>query len=71
MKINLFSSDGLNHVWRRPEEEYKDRCAMPTLKHGGENVLFLGCMSGAGMGDLHFIEGNMIPTCTVKYCSRT
>ena len=30
---------------------------MPTLKHGGGNVL--GCMSAAGIGELYFIVGNM------------
>ena len=39
MKINLFGSDGFKHVWRRPGEEYKDKCVMPTVKHGGGNVM--------------------------------
>ena len=39
MKINLFSSDGFKHVWRRLGEEYKDKCVMPTVKHGGGNVM--------------------------------
>ena len=39
MKINLFGSDGFKHVWRRPGEEYKDKCVMPTVKHGGGNVI--------------------------------
>ena len=39
MKINLFGSDGLKQVWRRPGEEYKDKCVMPTVKHGGGNVV--------------------------------
>ena len=59
MKINLFSSDGFKHVWRRPSEEYKDKCVMPTVKHGSGNVMVWGCMSAAGVGELHFIEGNM------------
>ena len=59
MKINLFSSDGFKHVWRRPGEEYKDKCVMPTVKHGGGNVMVWGCMSAAGVGKLHFTEGNM------------
>ena len=42
---------------------------MPTVRYGGENVIFWGCVSAAGMGELYFIEGNMTPTCTVKYCS--
>ena len=32
---------------------------MPTVKHGGGNVIVWGCMSAAGVGKLHFIEGNM------------
>ena len=32
MKINLFGSDGYKYVWRRPGEEYKDKCVMPTVK---------------------------------------
>ena len=59
MKINLFGSDGFKHVWRRPGEEYKDKCVMPTVKHGGGNVMVEGCMSAAGVGELYFTEGNM------------
>ena len=32
MKINLFGSDGFKHVWRRPGEEYKDKCVMPKVR---------------------------------------
>ncbi len=32
---NLFDSDGVQHVWRRPGEEYQEYCALPTVKHGG------------------------------------
>ena len=39
MKINLFGSDDFKHVWRRPGEEYKDESVMPTVKHGGGNVM--------------------------------
>ena len=59
MKINLFGSDGFKHVWRRLGEEYKDKCVMPTVKHGSGNVMVWSCMSAAGVGELYFIEGNM------------
>ena len=65
MKINLFGSNGFKHVWRRPGEDYKDKCAMPTVKHGGENVMVWGCMRAAGVGELYFIEGNMN---SIMYC---
>ena len=59
MKINLFGLDGFKQMWRRPGEEYKDKCVMPTVKHGGGNVMVWGCMCATGVGELHFIEGNM------------
>ena len=39
MKINLFGSDGFKHVWQRPGGEYKDKCVLLTVKHGGGNVM--------------------------------
>ncbi len=57
-KINLFGSDGVKRVWRQPGE-YKDKCVLPTVKHGGGRVMIWGCMSAAGTGELQFIEGTM------------
>ena len=64
-KINLFGSDGVQRVWRRPGEQYQDKCVIPTVKHGGGSVMVWGCMSAAGTGELKFIEGNMDST---MYC---
>ncbi|KAL7876396.1 hypothetical protein AOLI_G00113590, partial [Acnodon oligacanthus] len=58
-KINLFVSDGLKHVWWQSGEVYKDKCVMPTVKHGGGNAMVWGCTHAAGVGELHFIEGHM------------
>ncbi len=58
-KVNLFDSDGVQHVWRRPGEDYQENCALPTVKHGGGSIMVWGCMSAAGTGELWFIEGNM------------
>ncbi len=58
-KVNLFDSDGVQHVWRCPGEEYQDNCALPTVKYGGGSIMVLGCMTTAGTGELRFIEGNM------------
>jgi hypothetical protein len=58
-KINLFGSDGVQHVWRRPGEEYKDHCVVPTVKHGGGSLMVWGCMSAAGTEELTFIDGIM------------
>ncbi len=58
-KINLFGSEGIKLVWWQPGEEYKDKCVLPTVKHGGGSVMVWGCMSAAGAGELQFIEGTM------------
>ncbi len=49
-KVNLFGSDG---------EEYQEKFALPTVKHGVGSIMVWGCMSTAGTGELRFIEGNM------------
>ncbi len=55
-KINLF----VQMVSRRqPGEEYKDKCVLPTVMHGGGSVMVWGCMSAAGTGEIQFIEGTM------------
>ncbi len=56
---NLFGSGGVKRVWRQPSEEYKDKCVLPTVKHGGVIVMVWVCMSAAGTGELQFIEGTM------------
>ncbi len=65
-KINVFGTDGFKTVWHRKSEEYKEKCMVPTVKHGGDSVLMWGCMSAAGVGELHFIDGIMN---SQMYCS--
>ncbi len=65
-KINVFGTDGFKTVWRRKGEEYKKKCMVPTVKHGGGSILMWGCMSAAGVGELHFIDGSMN---SQMYCS--
>ncbi len=42
------------------------KCMVPTVKHGGGSVLMWGCMSAAGVRELHFIDGIMN---SQMYCS--
>ncbi len=58
-KVYLFDSDGVQHVWWRPGEEYQENCALPRVKHDGGSIMVWGCMSAAGTGELRFIEGKM------------
>ncbi len=44
-KVNLFDSDGVQHVWRGPGEEYQENCALPTVKHGGGSIMVWDCIN--------------------------
>ncbi len=48
LKVNLFDSDGVQHVWRCPGEEFQENCALPTVKHGGGSIMVWGCMITRG-----------------------
>ncbi|CAH1760180.1 1387_t:CDS:2 [Entrophospora sp. SA101] len=38
---------------------YKEDCIQPTVKFGGESVMFWGCFGWHGVGPLIVVEGNM------------
>ncbi|KAG2457390.1 TCB1 transposase, partial [Polypterus senegalus] len=65
-KITVFGTNGFKTVWHHKGEDFKEKCMVPTVKHGGGSVLMWGCMSAAGVGELHFIDGIMNST---MYCS--
>lgn len=58
-KFNLFSSDGIKYIRRPKNERYNIRYQVPTVKHGGGNVMVWGCFSRKGVGPLFHIESNM------------
>lgn len=58
-KFNLMSSDGIKYV-RRPRNKRHDvRYQVPTVKHGGGNVMVWGCFSRHGVGPLVRVDGIM------------
>ena len=65
-KVNVFGTDGFKTVRRRNGEEYKEKCMVPTVKHGGGSVFMWGCMSAACVGELRFIDVIMN---SQMYCS--
>ncbi|CAG7721247.1 unnamed protein product [Allacma fusca] len=44
-------------VWRKPGEALKPRNLLPSVKYGGGNVVFWGCMTASGPSQLEFIDG--------------
>ncbi len=69
-KINLFGSDGVKRVWRQPGEEYKDKCVLPTVKHGGGSVMSGAAWVLPALGSYSSLREPWMPTCTLTYWSR-
>jgi len=67
-KINVFGSDGVQHVWRCPGEEQENH--LTSVKHG-DSIMVWGCMSPAGMGGWASLRKTWIPACPQTFWSRT
>uniref|UniRef100_A0AAY4AD58 Transposase n=1 Tax=Denticeps clupeoides TaxID=299321 RepID=A0AAY4AD58_9TELE len=58
-KIELFGINSTRRVWRKKNAAYDPQNTVPTVKHGGGNILLWGCLSAKGTGQLHRINGKM------------
>ncbi len=59
-KLELFGINSTRRVWRKKKDEYNPKNTIPTLKHGGGNIMLSGRFSAKGTGRLHRIEGRMV-----------
>uniref|UniRef100_A0AAY5K9E8 Tc1-like transposase DDE domain-containing protein n=1 Tax=Esox lucius TaxID=8010 RepID=A0AAY5K9E8_ESOLU len=55
-KIELFGPNSTRRIWRKKKDEYN---TIPTVMHGGGNIILWGCLSAKGTGQLHRIEGRI------------
>ena len=58
-KIELFGINSTRRVWRKRNAEYNPKNTIPTVEHGGGNLMLWGFFSAKGTGWLHRIEGRM------------
>lgn len=58
-KFCLFRNDGRVYVRRRPWEAYSSQCIVPTVRHGGGNVLVWAGFSASGPGIISQVKGIM------------
>ncbi len=49
-KIELFDINSTRRVWRKKDDEYNPKNTIPTVKHGGGNIMLWGCFSAKGTG---------------------
>ena len=60
IKINCIGSDGKVYVWKQWGEPLSDHTTTPTVKHGGETILWCGVVWGwNGVGELVEVQGKM------------
>ncbi len=58
-KIELFGKNSTCRVWRRKKAELHPKNAIPTVKHGGGNIMLWGCFSAKGPGRLICVKERM------------
>ncbi|KAK3521948.1 hypothetical protein QTP70_020049 [Hemibagrus guttatus] len=59
-KIELFGKNSTCCVWRRKNAELYPKNTIPTVKHGGGNIMLWGCFSAKGPGRLIRVKERMI-----------
>ncbi|KAJ4941074.1 hypothetical protein JOQ06_027361 [Pogonophryne albipinna] len=58
-KIELFGKTSTRRVWRRKNAELHPKNTIPTVKHGGGNIMLWGCFSAKGPGRLIRVKERM------------
>ena len=58
-KIELFGINSTRRVWRKRNAEYNAKNTIPTVKHGGGNLMLWGFFSAKVTRRLHRIKGRM------------
>ncbi|KAK3510278.1 hypothetical protein QTP70_032702, partial [Hemibagrus guttatus] len=58
-KIELFGKNSTCRVWRRKNAELHPKNTIPTVKHGGGDIMLWGCFSAKGPGRLIRVKERM------------
>ncbi len=57
--MELFGKNSTCRVWRRKNAELHPKNTIPTVKHGGGNIMLWGCFSAKGPGRLICVKERM------------
>ncbi|GFU94402.1 transposable element Tcb2 transposase [Trichonephila clavipes] len=58
-KFEIFTPPSIRKIWRKNKTAVEPKNVLPTLKHGGGNVIVCGCVAHNGVGNLTFIDNKM------------
>ncbi|KAI4897472.1 hypothetical protein NFI96_013349 [Prochilodus magdalenae] len=58
-KVELFGKNTTRRVWRKVNAELHPKNTIPTVKHGGGNIMLWGCFSAKGPGRLVRVHERM------------
>ncbi|KAI4898573.1 hypothetical protein NFI96_009988 [Prochilodus magdalenae] len=58
-KVELFGKNKTRRVWRKVNAELHPKNTIPTVKHGGGNIMLWGCFSAKGPGRLVRVHERM------------
>uniref|UniRef100_A0A8C6M560 Phosphorylase b kinase regulatory subunit n=1 Tax=Nothobranchius furzeri TaxID=105023 RepID=A0A8C6M560_NOTFU len=58
-KVELFGINSTRRVWRKKNTELHSKNTIPTVKHGGGNIMLWGCFSAKGTGRLIRVQDRM------------
>ncbi|KAI4903142.1 hypothetical protein NFI96_006458, partial [Prochilodus magdalenae] len=58
-KVELFGKNTTRRVWRKVNAELHPKNTIPTVKHGGGNIMLWGCFSAKGPGRLVCVHERM------------
>ena len=58
-KLERFGAMDQRYIWRKKNEAYVEKNTLPTVKHGGDSLMFWGCFESLGTGNLQRVDGIM------------
>lgn len=58
-KYDIYGNDDIQYVHWPQGKRLDPKYVVPTVKHGGGNIMVWGCFSYYGMGPIHKISGTM------------